>query len=187
MTQGQERATAPYWPPLSINGQIIDLDHLEPFQLDFDVQKIDRKLSINVVFSNHCFTDHYDPAVHASSEIVMDHLKERVFCPTRYGLSTNLPEMIRSLPTAPVWQTRHERNYVHFIQVEDQLGTSYPMFFTLKKERRSACQLMMMVESAYPLPNTDMKALIEKSNKVAFPILCVKVFQDKPLQFNARR
>ncbi|MEC5383619.1 hypothetical protein VSX64_22925 [Aurantimonas sp. C2-6-R+9] len=187
MTEGQNRAPAQYWPRLEIDGEHISLLHLEPFQVDCNVHKLQRILRIDVRFSNHCFTDHFDAGTHDSSWKIMDHTATRVFCRSRYRLSAHLPRMVRSLPTAAVWQTRQERNYVHFIQIEDEAGDRYPMFFTLKKVKGAPHQLAMMVESAYAVAKDAMDETIRTSNKVSFPVLCGKVFQGQPLRFNARR
>jgi len=183
----QISAPKPYHPPMLISGEIITFEHLEPMQLDCEIKKLGRTLRVSVKFSNHCFTDHFKAGVHNPLWKVMDGKKERVFCHTRYGLSTRLPGMIRALPEAAVWQTKHERNYVYYITLEDGLGNHYPMFFRLKKEKRDGYHLELYVESAYSYPLEATKELIESSSKVKFAVLCANVFTGKGLTFNVKR
>jgi hypothetical protein len=183
----QTAAPKPYHPPLLIGTDLITFAHLEPMQLDCFIKNLDRTLKVSVKFSNHCFTDHFKAGVHNPSWKVMDRSRERVFCYTRYGLSEQLPGMIKALPDAAVWQTKHERNFVYYIKVNDGLGNDYPMFFRLKKEKRDGCHLDLFVESAYPYPVADTKELIESSSKVKFAVLCANVFTGKVQTFKAKR
>ncbi|KLK92843.1 hypothetical protein AA309_12005 [Microvirga vignae] len=184
---GQAVAPKPYHPPLLIGGSLITFQHLEPTYLNCFIKNLERTLKIAVKFSNHCFTDHFKTGVHEPSWKVMDGIKERVFCHTRYGLSERLPGMIGALPEAAVWQTTWERNYVYFITLDDGSGHNYPMFFRLKKDKGNGCHLELFVESAYPFAAEETKALIASSSKVKFAILCANVFMGKSVTFKVKR
>lgn len=175
-----------YFPPCTIDGRTIDLVHLEPFAVAFAIKSLGRSLTIDVKFSNHCYTTAFDPAVHHRSHIVMDGRRERAFDPERFDLSRRLPGMIRSLPDGPVWLTASDRNYVYVARLAADDGRSYPMFFHLKRLRDVAPRnLSMMVESAYPV--TDVRAVLAGATKISFPVLCAKVFKGEPIRPRARR
>jgi hypothetical protein len=180
-----EARSSRYWRPLVINGRPVDLSHLEPFVLACAVKNLGRILKVDVRFTNHCFTDHFDPAKHEPSWKIMDGKRERVFCPRRHHMSKRLPELIRTLPDAAVHRTRADRTFVFVATLEDESGQAYTMFFHLRKQRGDGCDLALVVESAYEHP--DLKALLARTTKVRFPVLCALVFENKPLRSQARR
>jgi hypothetical protein len=175
----------PYWPRRAINGRVIDLSHLEPLVVLCPVEKLGRTLKIDVRFTNHCFTDHFDPEIHEPSWKIMDGKKERVFCPRRYHLSRTLPEIITRLPTVAVNRTRSDRNFVFVATIEDEAGRYYSVFFRMKKERRNGCELSIVVESAYEYP--DVRALLSGTTKISFRVLSARTFEGKPVKSNIRR
>lgn len=146
-----------YHPSLRVRGQVYDLSHLHPFQFDVSSAKVPRPLRINVRFTNHCFSEAFDPAKHPADELVIsDGHRRRAFCPDRYDLSPRLPALIRGLadPAARVHETAARRNWMHAALVEVAVaGTRYQIFFELRRtvpERRRLQDLDMVVESAYP-------------------------------------
>lgn len=176
----------PYFPPCTIDGEAIDLAHLEPFAARFEIRNLGRSLTIDVKFSNHCFTTAFDPAVHQRSYVVMDGRRERAFDRERFELSRRLPDMIRSLPDGPVWLTASDRNYAYVARLADEDGRSYPMFFHLKRLRDEAPRnLSLVVESAYPV--ADVRTVLAGATRISFPVLCAKVFKGEPVRPRARR
>lgn len=177
----------PYWSPLTIDGQAIDLSHLEPFKLSFESERLKRTLVVDITFTNHCFTDHFQAGVHDPSWKIMDHKRERVFCYTRHTMSLRLPDMIRGLPTAKVTQSRQDRNYIYVVTLEDGAGNHYPMFFKIEKERSRLHDLKLVVESAYTCTAEDMKRKLEGGRSVAFAILCANLFENRQARPKGRR
>lgn len=173
-----------YWPDHLITGSLLDLSHLEPFTLACEVRNLQRVLTIDVKFSNHCFTEDFKEGQHDPALRIMDGKRHRAFNQRRYDLSSHLPGLVRSLPDCAVWQTPAERNYMYFMTLTDASGHDYQMFFHLKKARKPV-DLSLMVESAYPIESAAEQ--VRKSNKVRFPVLCAKVFQSQPLLFKAKR
>lgn len=189
-----------YWQPHIIDGNALDLSHLEPFLLECEVKNLDRILTIEVKYTNHCFTENFVDGKHDPARKIMDHKRPRAFDQTRYDLSFKLPDLVLGLPQTAVWQTP-ERNFMNFLVVQDGSGCHYPMFFRLKRANKTVylpdaddnlaavfartIHLELIVESAYPIQSA--KELIDKSSKVRFPILCAKVFQGQKVEFKARR
>lgn len=173
-----------YFPSLTIDGQAIDLAHLEPLSLAFEVERLEgRTIAIDVKFSNHCYTEVFAPDRHDPAYIVMDRGQRRVFDPRRHELSRHLPEIVRFLPGRSVHITRPGRNYVYVAQIE-MAGSDYAMFFHLKRNG-GRHDLAMMVESAYPL--TDRQAVLRGTVKVSFAVLCAKTFRGEQVTSHARR
>lgn len=146
-----------YHRPLLIRGQHYDLAHLDPFRFEVVSAKVPRPLRINVRFTNHCFSEAFDPAKHPADEpAIMDGQKRRTFCRDRYDLSVQLPALIHGLaePRTRVHETAARRNWMYAATVEvPVVGTRYQIFFGLQRtvrERRQLQDLDMVVESAYP-------------------------------------
>lgn len=176
----------PYHPDMTIDGAPISFAHLNPRPLAFHVLNLNRGLVADVKFSNHCFSEAFVAGTHDQSWLVMDGNRERAFCWKRYELSKRLPEMVSALPDAAVWVTTWERNYVYYIMLGEG-AEAYPMFFHLRKKGEHGEDLTLFVESAYPMGQNDLRALVGASQKVRFPVLCAKVFQGQAIRFNARR
>jgi hypothetical protein len=122
-----------YHPPLYPNGQFYDVSHLDPFRFEASSTKVPRPLRINVRFTNHCYSEAFDPARHSmDGPAIMDGQKRRAFCPERHALSRRLPELIRGLahPGVRVHETASRRNWMHAVAVELPFdGGRYQIFF----------------------------------------------------------
>ncbi len=138
--------------PFSFEGQLYEFDHLEPFHIKIDSEKAKRELRIQVTFSNHCFS--YTRIDEPWSTVLdKNESRPRVFCPTRYRLSLQLPDIIQRLndPSIKVHQTWHRRNWVYSMKIEDPSGP-YHVFFEIKKSPKHKSkyqELSLHVESAY--------------------------------------
>lgn len=177
----------PYWSPLIIDGQPIDRSHLEPFRHTFWVERLDRNLTFNVIFSCHCFSDHFEEGVHDEARKIMDGKNKRVFCATRLAMSQRLPNMLRDLPNQAVWRAWHGRNYVYAASLDDGLGGHYPLFFTITKETTTWSQLSIVVESAYAVTDAVMYQKLEGARSIPFAILCAETFLGQKVKTKAKR
>jgi hypothetical protein len=175
-----------YHPPLQIDGQTYDLSHLDPCQFEAISTKVPRPLRINVRFTNHCFSEAFDPVKHpAGTFAIMDGPRRRVFSPDRYTLSFQLPVLIRGLasPGARVHETAARRNWMYAATVQvPTTGTVYQIFFELRRatpERRRLQDLDMVVESAYPAdPGRPEPNIL---GRVSFLLLAGSVYVGKPV------
>ena len=170
----------------TINGEKLDLAHLEPFAFAFYIRNLNRELTIDVKFSNHCFTIDFDHMVHSPSLLIMDYKRERAYDAERYEMSRNLPDMINSLPNAAVYLTSSDRNYVYLANVKATNGFLYPMYFHLRRaQANSRRNLSMIVESAYPVPSRN--EVLKGTTKISFAVLCAKIFKGERVNPHARR
>ena len=175
----------PYFPPLKVQGSLIDLSHLNPFQMAVESEKAGRSLRVLVRFTTHCFTKVCDPDRLGVGEfLIQDEGKRpRVFCPIRHGMSASLPAAIRDLnqPKIKVWQTASGRNWTHSTVVEGY-GDPYHLFFEIRRapeSRRRHQDIEITVESAYPVSRTEPQP--RRLGPMAFVVLAGKVFLGQPV------
>lgn len=146
-------APGPYHAPLLIGGVPHDLGHLDPVRLEVSSEKLGRLVSAWCRFTTHTFTRAYQ-AGDPGPPILDEGRRPRTFCPDRYALSHHLPTAVGLLaqPRCYVWETASERNWLHRaeLQISDGQGTSYQVFFSLKRAAAGAdFDLELTVESAY--------------------------------------
>jgi len=158
----------------------LDFSHLEPMDLICPTQARPQGVRISVRFSCHCFTEGYDPAKHEGRPTIMDRGKERVFCPTRFELSQQLPELIRQLPESHVYMTP-EANFVR-LALND--GVEYRMYFNVRRFAEEGYDLRIIVESAYRPDKPGLPP--SKMQKVRFKVLVDKLVTNQKLEFQRR-
>lgn len=144
--------------PIQHGGQVYVTKHLEQAIMRFDwVNKNKRPVnfSVRVRYSNHCYSKSEGETVDASFRLE----NNRVFCPDRYFLSLNLPDVIGTLfskPTVRVGIT-HQHN-CHLFQISPAvslpIGMRYAIFFSLRRSKNDepselTRKLDLYVESAY--------------------------------------
>jgi len=164
---------------LTVDGEAVDFTHLEPFEFRCVTEGRPAGAVIAVHFSNHCFTEAYDPEKHEGRPIVLDgRERERAFCPVRYQLSLKLPDLVLALPESQVFLTP-EANFVR-VQLDD--GAEYRMYFNMRRVAPGGDHdLRMFVESAYP---PDGRALpTRRMQKVRFKVVVDKLLRNEKLRF----
>lgn len=138
-----------WWPHIDAQGQTYSLNHLHPFRF---VLPLDRgEVRVAVAFAMHCFTREATPE-DDSSHLYSDEREERIFCPLRYELSSQLPEIIRDLANRTCYFARND-NFVT-IDVVDLTGNQvrYAVFFNLKRPAKGTdVDILLTVQSAYSL------------------------------------
>ena len=176
-----------YFQPLTVAGQEIAFDHLEPFSLVVPTATKAAGVRIDVVFSNHCFSETFDAEVHLGGEVdVWDRDKRRVFDQARYDLSKALPAIIQGLPTSAVFLTP-ESNFVRITLPGGAAGAEYRMFFRITKaEKGSGSDLRLRVESAYN-PTAGQAVPERDMTKVRFVVLVDKTLRGEKVQRQYKR
>lgn len=163
---------------MTINGQVYDFAHLEPFTFTVHSVRSGRDLRIRVTFSNHCFTRGHDEVTDPRGiPIIRDGRRLRVFCAVRYRLSFKLRVVIEGLQasSARVHETSAGRNWCYSLRVEDPDGP-YHIFFEVRRagaEQRQWQELNLVVESAYHQGDRAGPAL---RGHMPFVLLCSKVY-----------
>ncbi|SCB04326.1 MULTISPECIES: hypothetical protein [Xanthomonas translucens group] len=176
-----------YFPQLVVSGQRVDLSHLDPLTITFESEKVGKALRVAVTFTNHCFSASYGEIPHpAGDTVIWDGKKMRTFCPTRYRLSKELPDLIRAMPEKKVILAAHETTWVHTLTIKDPSGP-YHLFLTIKrsaKEKRTWQDVDVIVESAY---QETRNAPTTTGSWRPFVLVCGEAYLANPQKPNKRR
>lgn len=134
----------------TIKGQVYDLSHLEPFNFEIDTQE--KKVSVRVEFSCHCFTETLD-SKHTPDLKYTHNQETRAFDPERYRLSLKLPELIQTLGNQSVYHTEQGNFFTLRDQTLDGGKTPYLVFFRSYKSTDKKIDVRIYIQSAYLKPN----------------------------------
>lgn len=170
-----------YWPLLIVSGNATSLSHLEPFEFQCLPRGYVQPIVLNVRFNDHCFTTGFDPTKHDPLDILPTLLvtktEKRVFCPDRYNLSFQLPELIKAFCGKRIASTRDG----NLVRVESPDGQSYAIFFTMRKQ--SATRVNLFVVSAYPIGPGKKVAY---TGEMKFDIALAKILRGEKAKFPNR-
>jgi len=166
-----------YWKPLIVDGETVDLSHLEPFEYQIIPKGSMVPATIRVIFNNHCFSKEFEsarhgaplPATHVSSH------ERRGFDPTRYELSKLLPARVRDFDGKRIAQT-HNGTLACVTHAD---GREYAIFFTLSKTGAAACEMFLI--SAYPLERP--KTYVIATGEMKFNLAVALVLSGKKPKF----
>lgn len=152
------------WRNFIYKGEIYDLSHLHPFQLQFEEYKF------NILFSMHCFTR--KPLVDELHEETMFYHgpkeKDRVFCLDRYTLSQQLPSIVRSLDQRTCWHTHHGNFFTIEIQNLEGETKDYEIYFDVFKSNNG--WMTLQIKSAY-IRDNSYKTAQPRKRKIRFSII----------------
>ena len=166
---GREAAVS--WGTKTIQGQVYDLRHLDPFAMVVAPKDGSAALNVRVSFGLHTFarewlpTDPLDHRMQRDSDV-------RCFCPARYSLSLQLPGIVRAAASG----NAHFSRGANYLLVRDVGGTPYAVFFSMQKARASRLDVVMYVDSAYLKP-----LLPKKLPTIGFGVLTQKVANGQPI------
>ena len=160
----------------------VRLAHLQPLGFSLFLKQSLREVEIIVEFSDHCYSEKYDPDKHGplGRTARSDKGNERVFDEERYRLSLRLPELVRNLAGKRIVQTKNST----LVRINLSMEVEYAIFFTLKKA--GVCECKMYVISAYPL-DAGRKNSIVATGEMKFDVAVGLVMQGKKPKFPQRR
>lgn len=139
--------------PITYKGQVYDLGFLAPSTIKgLSVEKLGYPIDIDIVYSNHCYSESYSPEIHDENDespIIFDNSKKRVFCPIRFHEARRLPQLIHSTINSSDYLRRCNQgsNWTFFIKIGPP-EQPYHVFMHFKKTGKK--QMLCRVESAYP-------------------------------------
>ena len=175
-----------FFPTLLVAGAPVNFDHLEPFQFLVVTEARPGGATIDVRFSNHCFSEAYNAAVHATPIVdVWDRGQRRVFCQQRYDLSLGLRTIIEALPTSPIFLTP-EANFVRIVTADANGVNEYRVYFNAK-HGRDASDVSIFIESAYPPDFSKQVLKPSQMTKVRFSVLVDKTIRGEKIKFQHKR
>jgi hypothetical protein len=177
-----------YFSPVWVGGRRVALSHLDPFTMNLQSEKLGKLLRVAVTFSTHCFSETRGKIPHPDGDTVIDHdtAKPRTFCPIRYELSKQLPDIVRGLETKTITLTSFQRNWVHTLLIERPEGP-YHVFLEIQRaprERRTWQDLEVVIESAYH--QTDKPPAVSGSPR-AFMVVCADIYAPPPQRPQRKR
>lgn len=178
---------APF-PKLMLADAELCLKHLHPKLLIVETQSRPKGVGIFVQFSTHCFTEDHDPIRHGADvpTLLDDRRQLRAYCPERYKLSKDLPDLIWSMAAQKVFLTP-EANYMRLGARADGMPGEYRAYFNLKRATRiKGADLRLYVESAYS-PDPVEALPVSKHQTVRFKVLVDTVLMGKAVKFNPKR
>lgn len=139
------------WAPFKLDSVEYDLSHLHPHQVEY-IQpsangKPEKKYTVDVCYSLHCFTKQKDPAAPQPELDYGDTREIRTFNLKRYKLSKQLPGLIQNLNAKKCMHTG-KGNYL-VIEVIDPAGKpeNYEVYFEVSRPK--SMSLRIFVQSAY--------------------------------------
>jgi hypothetical protein len=165
-----------YWNrPLIVDGERIDLSHLEPFTFSILPVDFTSPVNIHVTFHHHCFSE---TVAANSSQIALqpphgDSHLQRCFSRERYELSKLLAPLIKDFERKAI--TRSSNG--NLVRIEIPGGRSYAIFFTLRKTADRQCE--MTVVSAFCPDNPK---VIANSGSMKFNLAVCKILRNQPLK-----
>ncbi len=175
-----------FFPTLLVAGAPINLDHLEPFQFLVATKARPSGATLDVRFSNHCFSERYNSTIHlAPIADVWDRGQRRVFSQQRYDLSLGLRAIIEALPTSPIYLTP-EANFVRIITATDNGLKEYRIYFNAKHGRYSS-DVSLFIESAYQPDFSKQVLKPSQMTKVRFSVLVDKTIRGEKIKFQHKR
>ena len=189
------------WRQLRNNGQIVvegksyDLSHLQDAQFAFTIAETAEcpkiRASMLMQFGSHCVSIGPPMAkpfdfirIGDDSKIIDGRGIERCFCPDRYSLSKNLPDIIRSLPEGRKCYFTGRDNWL----TVELLGPGgvpqfYEVFFDVR--RMSSNAVRIYVESSY-VRTEDKKDNqpkgFRKRDKIGSKNLLIKTLRREPIR-----
>ena len=170
------------WTPFNHNGQVYDLAHLHPCEINYEQAVQGDKPSIvyqvDVTFSLHCFTRSvpktggYDRSLlYASS------LEQRLFDASRYEYSKRLPAIIRTLDCRKCRHTGHGNFFTVELVMDNGQTVDYDVFFTATKSSRKG-RINLFIQSAF----VREKAKLPNTRPIRFLVILHNVLNKKPIR-----
>lgn len=169
------------WNPHQAGEAPYDLGHLHPHQFEHVVaakgQNPERRFQLQVSYGLHCFTRKpHDGEQVPPSAWYADNRERRVFCPERWELSKQLPEIISTLGKRNCLHTQGEE-FVTLKVTWWGREFDYAVFFTVSKARKSRADLNLFVNSAHERHNA-----LKHKKPIRFSIILMNTMKGKPIK-----
>ena len=152
----------PQFKNKKIGGQVYDLAHLDPFKFSVTHDAMD--YSVRVSFSDHVFTETFNPGAHTPDLIYSKRVGDwRAFDTGRWQLSQTLPQLFRTIGGHSVYQSKGR----NFFFLRGAAGSPpYAVFFEAALSRRDDADVAVIVRSAY-----EKGGMVRRARPVKFPRL----------------
>lgn len=116
-------------------GNRFDLRHLRPtlvtFRLPPTIMRPSTDVVVRVTYGEHCFTRMPKPGEAFAAGDVYSEREGRLFCPTRWAMSADLPRIVASILDRNCFETDRQ-NHVLFSRAQTTDGQEYAVFFVVR-------------------------------------------------------
>jgi hypothetical protein len=172
------------WKPFQQDGNIYDLSHLHPFELEL-IQPAkgndpERIYNFNVAFSLHCFTKAVKEGDNPAFEY-RDNREIRTFCFERYRLSFHLPDIIREIHTKRCNHSGKDNFFIVELMTDEGERVEYEIYFNVTKPTSKGAPMRLYVQSAY-IRNKGSKPYRRKTKKIHFFVIAYNRKVGKPIK-----
>lgn len=169
------------WRPHEVNQTVYSLDHLHPYQREHVIpakgDNPERRFVLNTSYGLHCFTRKARKGEQvSSSNLYADSRETRVFCPERWELSQQLPNIIDTLGQRRCLHTEGEE-FVTLKVVQWGREFDYAVFFTVSKGGKSGADLNLFVNSAHERFNT-----LKHKKPIKFDVILMNRYLNRPIK-----
>lgn len=172
------------WNTFNYNQTGYDFAHLDPYIFEYDLTEhhlVKKKLNIRVAFSHHCFTkglkvdDNKRPVLdscHPDLLFMQKPEDPREFCPDRYKMSFQIPQMINDFIKKRVLHTG-KRNYLY-------MPDGSELYFDVTKvtNKKYPYDLNIYVRSHYVRTQGNPP----NAGPIGFHILAANTYLNKPIK-----
>jgi len=178
-----------------VEGKTYDVSHLQDTRFQFTIAETSEcpeiQASMLMQFGSHCVSlgppmnKAFDfTRIGTDSKIIDGRGIERCFCPDRYNLSINLPDIIRSLPEGRRCYFTGQDNWLTMeVLGPDGVGQFYEVFFNVR--RMSSNAVRIYVESAYVRTENrrgNQPSGFRKRDKIGSKNLLIKTLRREPIR-----
>lgn len=164
-----------FWKPFKYKGVMYTFEHLSATKHIYIHPIRDESYTIFITISHHVFTVQPSKSTDSDEPRIYPHKPKdkRAFCPNRYLLSFELPQILKTLPKQFCYHGGYSRYCTS--KLKDGRGNSilYQVVFRVWKQRG---KMRLHVESAYPLLDSPSKV-----KKVDFWVICHNLLKNKTL------
>lgn len=162
------------WNAFVYDGTQYDLSHLDSFEWAYFYEagekRPERTYKFHISFSMHCFTRKPKDNEEVDESLWYAGSKEtRVFCFDRYELSSQLPEIVKSLGDRKCFQTNHGNFFTIELTTKSGEQVEYEVFFDVTRATRRG-YLNLVVESAY-IRTDDYQSIQPKKRKIRLDVI----------------
>ena len=142
------------WTAFEVDGQSYDLGHFDNYTFSHTREATgthpEKEVRFLVSFGHHCFTSH----IGDDDKWLYPHVggKPRYFCPIRYELSKEIPQILQDLAANnPFMKKTFVQHREQFFYLEKNVnGIDYRLFIEISKANKTFADIRLKIASAYP-------------------------------------
>ena len=138
----------------TLSGVEYPLGHLQSFRVTVPQKDpLQASAVLQVNFSNHAYTEKWNPATHTAEHKIVVDSEERAFCSVRYGCSIELPALIQYHVGGKAFEGRDSNGAMNRFFYAEADSIAYPIYFKLgRADRIPGVDGILHIISAYQNP-----------------------------------